>query len=60
MHVYTRTALKVMPPILLFWPIVAEADIGDMPSRQYSIPFCCHVTDGSRGQSDRMASDMEV
>ena len=44
MHVYTRTALKVMPPILLFWPIVAEADIGDMPSRQY----------------DRMASDMEV
>jgi len=30
------------------------------PSHQYPITFCCHETDGSEGQSDRMPSDMEV
>ena len=50
----TRAAGKVMPPILLSWPSMSEADVGGMavevePSHQYSATFCCHVTDGSRG-----------
>lgn len=53
---------KVMPTILLFY---YEADGGDMTVEvecfhQYSVPFCCCVKDGSRGESDRIASDMEV
>ena len=49
-----RAALKVMPPILWCWPMISEADVGAMaveaePSHQYSITFCCCVTDGSRG-----------
>ena len=48
------TALKVMPPILLCWPMMAEADVGCMAvevelSYQYAIKCCCRVTDGSRG-----------
>ena len=48
-----RVAPKLMPPILLCWP-TSEADVGDMaveiePSREYSVIFCCHVTDDSRG-----------
>ena len=51
---FVRAAPKIMPPILLCWPAMTEADIGGMaveaePSHQYSIIFCCHVTDGSRG-----------
>ena len=43
-----------MLSILLFWPMTSEEDIGGMaaevaPSHQYSITFCCHKTDGSRG-----------
>ena len=58
-------ALKVMSFILLCGPTTSEIDVGGMaveaePSLQYSIIFCCHVTDGSKGQSDRMASVMEV
>jgi hypothetical protein len=54
-----------MFPILLYWPTTSEADVGDMavevePSRPYSVKFCYRVTDDSRGQSDKMASDMEV
>jgi len=35
---------------------MSKADVGDMvvkaePFHQYSIKFCCHVTDGSRWQS---------
>jgi len=46
-------ALKVMP-ILLCWLTMSEADVDGMAaevesSHQYSILFCCHVTDGSRG-----------
>ena len=45
---------KVMPPILLYWPMMSEADAGGMavevePSHQYSVTFCCDLTDGSRG-----------
>ena len=48
-----RAALKEMPPVLC-WLITVEADGGGTavevkPSHQYSIAFCCHVTDGSRG-----------
>ena len=49
-----RAAPKVMPPVLLCWPMTSEAGAGGMavevePSCQYSITFCCRVTDGSRG-----------
>jgi len=50
----TTATLKVMPPILLCWPMTSEEDVGGMtvegkPSQQYSITFCCHVTDSRRG-----------
>jgi len=50
-----RAALKVMPPILLYWPTISEMNVGSMavevePSYQYSITFCCCVTErSSRG-----------
>ena len=39
-----RVAPKVLPPILLYWPTVSDADVGVMaveiePSHQYSITF---------------------
>ena len=51
---YMRAALEVMPPLLLCWPTVSEADVGAMiveaeRSHQYSITFCHCATDGSRG-----------
>jgi len=51
---HTMAATEVIPPILLCWPMTSEADVGGTareaePSHQYSIPCCCHVTDGSRG-----------
>jgi len=54
---YTKAALKVMPPILFFWPTTSEADVGGMavdaePSQQYPVTCCCCVTDGT--------CDMEV
>jgi len=60
-----RAATKAMPPISSCQSTVSEADVGGMavevePSHQYSIACCCCVTDGSRGQYDRMASDMGV
>ena len=62
MWIYTRAALKVMPPTVLLWPTTSEADVGGMtmevePSHQYFTTFCCHVIDEA---SDRLASDMEV
>ena len=49
-----RAALKVMPPVLLCWPMMSEADVGgmaveDQPSHQNCLTVCCHVTDGSSG-----------
>ena len=49
-----RAALKVMPPMLLCRPMTLGADVGGLtvevePSHQYSVTFCCRVTDGSRG-----------
>jgi len=49
-----RAALKVMPPGLLCWPMMSEVDVDGMavliePSHQYSVTFCFHMTDGSRG-----------
>jgi len=46
--------IEVMPPILFWWPMMSEVDVGSMaaevePSWQYSITCCCCVTDGSRG-----------
>jgi len=52
--VVRKAAPKVMPPILLCWPIMSEADVGGAvvdvePSHQYShVTFYCHVTDVSR------------
>jgi len=50
----TRAASKVMRSISFFWLITSEVDVGGMaveaePSHQFSIPFCCCVSDGSRG-----------
>ena len=50
---YTRAALKVMPPIWLYWSTTSEADAGGKaveaePTHQYSVRCCCHVTDISR------------
>ena len=49
-----RACPKVTSPILLCQPTISEVDFGGMaveaePSCQYSITFCCYVTDGSRG-----------
>ena len=49
-----RAALKVMPPVLWCRPMMSEADTDGMtveaePSHQYSVAFCCHVSDGSKG-----------
>ena len=43
-----------MPPILLRWRTMSEANVVDMtvevePSRQYSVKFHCRATDDSRG-----------
>jgi len=51
---YTRVALKVMPPILLCWPVTSEAGVGGMAvgietSHKYSIKCYCCITDGHRG-----------
>ena len=50
---YMSTALKVTPPILLWWPTTSEADVGEtavevQPSHQSSATFCCCATNGSR------------
>ena len=60
---FTRAALKVMPPILLFWPIAPEAGAGGMAvevelSHQYSIAFCCLVQMAAEEQFDKMTSDI--
>ena len=60
-----RAAPKVMPPILWCQPMTSEVDVGGMaagaePSPQHPIPHCCCVTDGSRGQADRMVSHTGV
>ena len=64
MFPYMKDASKIMPPISLCWPMMSEADGGMAievePSQQYSVTCCCHVTDGSRGASGRMAADMEM
>jgi len=49
-----RAAPKVMPVLLLCWPMMSEADVGGTAvevelSHQYSITPCCCMTDGSRG-----------
>ena len=45
---------KVMPPILLCWPVTSEAGVGGMAvgietSHKYSIKCYCCITDGHRG-----------
>jgi len=51
---YTRIAPEVMSPSLLYWPTTPKGDVGSMavdaePSQQYSITFCCSVTESRRG-----------
>ena len=51
---FMRSALKVMPPILLYWPMISQTNVGDTaveiePSHRYPITFCCCVADGSGG-----------
>ena len=50
-----KTAPKVMPPVLIRCPTTSEEDVDGMavraePSHQYSITFCCCVTDGCTGE----------
>lgn len=52
--IYTRATLKVLPPVLLRWPVTSEADAGDLavevdPSRQYPVKSYCCVRDSSGG-----------
>jgi len=49
-----RTAPKVMPPILLCWLMMSQADVHGMAVEvetfcQYPIAFCCYVTHSNRG-----------
>ena len=49
-----RPAPKVMPSILLCWPMTSESDVCGMavevePSHQYFATFCCCGAEGSRG-----------
>jgi len=49
----TRTALEVMPPMLLCQPTTSEVDAGgveveDELFHQYPITSCCRVIDGNR------------
>ena len=51
---YMRTAPKIIPPILLCWPMTSEVNVGGVaveaePSPHYSATCLRHVTDGSRG-----------
>jgi len=51
---FTKAALKVKTPTLIYWPVTSGANVDGMairtePSHQYSITFCYHVTDGSKG-----------
>lgn len=52
--IYMRATLKLMPPTLLCWPMMPEAHVGGTavvaePFQQYSVPFCCCVTDDRKG-----------
>lgn len=45
-----RASLKVRSLVLLCWPTMSKADVGGMaivvePSYQFSIAFCCHVSE---------------
>jgi len=51
---YTRSVLKTMPCILLYKPMISEVAAGGTavvaePFQQYSVPFCCCVTDDRKG-----------
>jgi len=58
-----RAAPKVMPPILLYWPTMSEADtdgiaVGVELSCQLSVTFHCCSTDGSMEVRDDL--ELEV
>ena len=60
-----RAALKVMPSILLFWPMRPEADVGGTavgiePSHRYSTIFVAVQQMAAEGQSDKTISDMKM
>ena len=60
-----RVALKVMPPILLCWIIIPEADVGGTVAEvklHTNIPFqfVAKWEVAAEGQSDKMASDAKV
>ena len=49
-----RAAPKVMPPVLLCWPMTSQVNVGGMAvevesSCQYLVMLHCCVTDGSSG-----------
>lgn len=55
-HLYTRAALKAVPPIVWCWPTPSEVNAGGMAAEveslhQYLVMCCCIVTEE---QSDQM------
>lgn len=48
-----HAAFKIVTPVLLCWSMISEADVGGIAeaeiSSQYSVAYCCHVTNVSRG-----------
>ena len=61
-----RAALKVMPPILLYWPTTSEADVRGLTVGQLNLPtsiplyFVAVWQITAERQSDKMSSDMKV
>ena len=49
-----KTALRAVPPILLYWYTTPEVNVGGVaveaePSHQHSVTFSCCATVDSRG-----------
>ena len=61
-----KATLKVMLPILLYWPTASEVDVGGVaveaePSRDSILLYLVAVRQmAAEGQSDKMASDVEM
>ena len=63
--VICKSCSKIMPPFLWCWPMTSEADVGGTavlvePSTNISLYFVAVWWMAAEGQSDRMASEMEV
>ena len=62
---YTKAALKLIPPILLCWPITSETYVDGMAEEVEpftDVPLCAVAVRemAAKGQSDKMVSDIGV